>query len=202
MTTSPDTAAAASQAPAESNLLAEVATVIVAECLEAVDADAGFVATISDDGGALEVWRVTRYSHNPVHLTLALDSPYPLAETVRLRRPLFITSNEQLACDHPGLVRVKAEDHACATMPLFDENGEVLGAINLGFDEPHVFSGEEVEVFERLGRHCADAMSLARRVETETAAAAAARRRRRAGAGARACRRRRPCPVRRAALPA
>ena len=167
MTTSPDAPLAPTKAPAEPNLLAEVATVIVAECLEALDADAGFVATLSEDRQTLEVSRVTRYSHNPVHLTLPLDAPYPLAETVRARQPLFITSNEQLACDHPGLVRVQAEDHACATLPLFDHDGELLGAINLGFDEPHAFSEEELDVILRLGRHVADAMSLARRVEAE-----------------------------------
>ena len=139
---------------------------IVAQCLDALDADAGFVATVSSDGSTLQVARVTPFSDQPVHLEFPLDAPYPLAEVVRTRRPLFIPSNEDL-CDHPGLVRVMSEDHACATLPLLDGDGELLGALNLGFDEPHDFTDAELELIDTLGRHCADAMAVARRVQAE-----------------------------------
>ena len=152
----------------EPDLVADVATVIVAQCLEALDADAGFVATVDEKRQRLNVARVTPFSETPVRLELPLDAPYPLAETVRTRQALFIESNERLTCDHPRLVRVAAEDHACATLPLFDtDGGELIGALNLGFDEPHAFSDEELELIDLLGRRCAEAMSLARRVEAE-----------------------------------
>ena len=148
------------------SLGATVATAIVADCLDALQADAGFVATVADDGRTLEVGRVTPYSRKPVRLTFPLDAPYPLAETIRTRRPLFIASNDEL-CDHPGLVRVQSEDHACATLPLFDADGELLGAVNIGFDEPHTFTEEELKAIDALASHCASAMSLARRVRRE-----------------------------------
>jgi len=149
------------------NLPADVATVIVADCLDALNADAGYVGTVAADGETIEVARVTEFSQTPVKLEFPLDAPYPLAETIRTGRELFIESNEQLVCDHPGLVRVKEEDHACATLPLYDEEGELLGALNLGFDEPRGFSDEERELIAVLGRHCAQAMAEARHLQDE-----------------------------------
>ena len=149
------------------NLPADVATVIVADCLEVLNADAGYVGTVGTDGQTIEVARVTEFSHTPVRLEFPLDAPYPLAETIRTGRELFIESNEQLVCDHPGLVRVKEEDHACATLPLYDENGDLLGALNLGFDEPHEFTPDEREQIQILAGFCADVMARTRRLGAE-----------------------------------
>jgi GAF domain-containing protein len=133
----------------------DAAARFVAQGLELVGADAGFVATVAADGQTLEVIRVTPASDNLVRLAFPLGSPYPIAEAIRGRRAMFIASNEQLRCDHPGLVRVESDDHACATLPLFDERGDLLGAINVGFEDPHEFSDEERRVIEFLAERCA-----------------------------------------------
>lgn len=140
---------------------ADVAATMVADSLSALGADAGFVATLEPDLGTLDIARVTPYARHPVRFTLALEAPYPLAETIRTREPLFIENNEQLACDNPGLVRIRSEDHSCATIPLLDESGELLGALNLGFDEPRTFSARDYERIDLLARQCAQAMGLA-----------------------------------------
>ena len=137
----------------------EAAALLVARGLDALGADTAFVATVSADGKTLEVVRVTPASENVVHLAFPLDSPYPIAEAIRGRRTMFIASNEQLACDHPGLVRVQAADHACATLPLFDPEGDLLGALNIGFEHPHEFDDEERRRIESLGELCACAMT-------------------------------------------
>jgi GAF domain-containing protein len=149
-----------------SPLVAKVATAIVAHFLDAIGADAGFVATIAADRESLAVTRVTPFSQEPTHLSFPREAPYPIAHTMRTGNRLVIASNAEL-CEHPGLVRVKSEDHACATMPLFDEEGELLGAINLGYDEPHAFSQNELEAIEALARHCAEAMIVAQTVEDD-----------------------------------
>lgn len=146
------------------NLLSRVGAAIVSECLADLDADAGFVATVGQDG-ALDVARVTPFSKAPVRLAFPVDAPYPLAETMRTGQPLFIASNEML-CEHPGLVRVQSDDHACATQPLVDEDGEVIGALNVGFDDPHEFSERELQLLGVLARECGTAMSAARRAQT------------------------------------
>lgn len=136
----------------------EAAATVLAGALELLGADAGFVATPAP-GGVLEVARVTPFSKSPVRLEFPLDSPYPLAVAMRERHPLFIASNEQLACDHPGLVRVVEEDHACATMPLFAEDGELLGAVNVGFEDPREFDEDERALIGVVARRCAAALA-------------------------------------------
>jgi DNA-binding IclR family transcriptional regulator len=66
---------------------------------------------------------------------------------IRSDEAIFITSNEALACDHPGLLRVRDEDHACATMPLHGAEGAVIGSANLSWEAPREFSdADRVEV--------------------------------------------------------
>ncbi|MDQ5820102.1 MAG: GAF domain-containing protein [Actinomycetota bacterium] len=146
---------------------ADVAATMIADSLSALGADAGFVATVDPDHGALEIARMTPYARHPVRFTLPREAPYPLAEAIRTREPLFIENNDQLKCDNPGLVRIRSEDHSCATVPLLDESGELLGALNLGFDEPRAFSARDYELIDLLARHCSEAMSLAHQLEAE-----------------------------------
>jgi GAF domain-containing protein len=134
---------------------ADAAALLVSQGLDALGADTGFVGIVGEDGQTLEVIRVTPSSDSLVRLAFPLGSPYPIAEAIRARRPMFIASNEQLRCDHPGLVRVQSEDHACATIPLFGDEGDVVGALNVGFGDPHEFSDEERRVIEFLAERCA-----------------------------------------------
>ena len=134
------------------------AALVVAAELGSVSADAAFVATLSEDGARIEVSRVTPASETPVRLAFPANAPYPLAEVLRRQTALYIESNEQLACDHPGLVRVDAADHACATIPLRDPDGRVLGAMNLGFATPHAFGDSERDAIQALAERCAAAL--------------------------------------------
>jgi hypothetical protein len=122
----------------------EAVAMMVAPLLADIGADAGFVGAVSADGRTVEVARVTPFSKAPVRLAFPLDAPYPLAATIRRAQPLFIASNEQLACDHPGLIRVEAEDHACATLPLVGD--------------------EERAAIEQLAARCARTLDDLRRV--------------------------------------
>ena len=70
-----------------------------------------------------------------------------------------------------GVVRVDPEEHACATLPLFDEDGSILAALNVDFDEPHAFSDAELQLIDNLGRQCAEVMIVGRRVRDELAGA-------------------------------
>jgi len=139
----------------------DAAAIVAAAGLELLGADAGFVATLSEDGAAIEVSRVTPYSATPVHLAFPVDAPYPLAAVFRRKTELFIESNDQLACDHPGLVRMEETDHACATIPLRDADGRLLGALNLGFEDPRAFDDPERRAIQALAGRCAAALEQA-----------------------------------------
>ena len=134
------------------------ATVLAARLRE-LGADAGFVAAVSSDGRTVEVARVTPFSRAPVRLAFPADAPYPLAAAIRRNQPLFISSNDTLACDHPGLIRIRGEDHACATFPLHDADGTVIGSANVSFEDPREFSEAERAEIEQLFAACAYAMA-------------------------------------------
>jgi hypothetical protein len=102
----------------------------------------------------LEVARVTPFSTAPVRLAFSADAPYPLAHVIRSDEAIFITSNEALACDHPGLVRVRGEDHACATLPLHGGGGAVIGSANVSWEEPREFSDADRVEVARLVAEC------------------------------------------------
>lgn len=141
--------------PPGSNLPLERAAQLLRAALERTGADAGFVGAPSEGGKAIHVLRVTRDSPNFVKLAFPLDAPYPLAAAMRLRVPFFIPDNGRLACDHPGLTRLRVEDHACATIPLLADGDEIVGAVNLTFEEPHDFTREERVMIEAVAAACA-----------------------------------------------
>ena len=133
----------------------DAAALAAAATLEILGADAAFVATMAG-AETVRVARVTAYARRPVYFAFPLDAPYPIVETVRTQRALYIADNETLECEHPGLVRVKCEDHACATLPLFAEDGSgFLGALNISFDTPRAFAEADRGRFDRVARACA-----------------------------------------------
>ena len=137
----------------------DAAAAVLAARLSALGADAGFIAKISSDGQTVEVARVTPFSPTPVRLAFPADAPYPLAAAIRRNEALFISSNDTLACDHPGLIRIRGEDHACATFPLHGADGAVIGSANVSFEDPREFSeGDRTEI-ENLFAACAAAMT-------------------------------------------
>jgi hypothetical protein len=136
----------------------DAAAAVLAARLSELGADAGFVATVSSDGRTVDVARVTPFSRAPVRLAFPADAPYPLATAIRRNEALFISSNDTLACDHPGLIRIRGDDHACATVPLRTAEGAVIGSANLSFEDPREFSeGDRAEI-ESLFAACADTL--------------------------------------------
>lgn len=65
-------------------------------------------------------------------------------------------------------MRVKSQDHACATLPVTAPSGEVFGAVNFSFDDPHYFTDEERDLIGAAGGHCAEAIAAAKRLEAWT----------------------------------
>ncbi|MDX6477047.1 MAG: hypothetical protein QOH95_2558 [Gaiellaceae bacterium] len=137
----------------------EAAAAVLAARLRDLGADAGFVATVSADGRTVEVARVTPFSRTPVRLAFPIEAPYPLAAAIRRDQPLFISSNDALACDHPGLIRIRGEDHACATLPLHGSGGAVIGSANVSFEDPREFSDEDRVEIEQLFAVCEQALA-------------------------------------------
>ena len=123
-----------------------------------IGADVGFLGTPTESGEAVDVFRVTRASQNLVRLAFPAGAPYPLAHALRTGRDVFVASNEQLRCDHPGLVRVESRDHACATVVLRGADDRPIGAMNVAFDDPHEFRDDELQAIAAAAERCAAAL--------------------------------------------
>jgi GAF domain-containing protein len=147
----------------------EVAFVMLTSGLRALGADAGFLAVYESDRELLRVSRFAGYDSIPVEqLEVPLAANLPIAHAVRMRTALYVGSNEELMCDHPGLERIDPNDHACASVPLMvSEDLPPLGAINVRFDSPREFSQVDRRLFALLAERCAQAMSRAQRFAEE-----------------------------------
>jgi GAF domain-containing protein len=153
----------------------EVATTMLVEGLSVLGADAGFIGRLLG-ADALQIVHVAGFAYETrERLLIPLDAPYPLAETVRSDRALFIASNEELRCNHPGLTRMKHADHACATIPLAAD-GRLLGALNVSYDSPRSFDAADRELLHLFAERCAQAIVAAEQRALKTAAEALAER--------------------------
>lgn len=147
----------------------EVACAMLTSGLRALGADAGFLAVVESERQLLRVSRFAGYDSIPVErLEVPLSANFPIAHAVRMRTAMYVGSNDQLACDHPGMERIDPADHACASIPLIaGEDMAPLGAINVRFDVPREFSAVDRRLLEMLGERCAQAMVRAQRFSDE-----------------------------------
>lgn len=139
----------------------QVLLAVLREGLAVMGADTGYLAVLDDDDANLQVWRINPASDSVEHLgEVPLDARLPIAEAARTGALLFIGSNEDLRCNHPGLTRMLAEDHACATLPLV-VRGRVRAVLNIGFKEARVFDERDRELFTLLADRAAVALDRA-----------------------------------------
>lgn len=142
----------------------EIIAVMFAQGLRALAADSGFIGIVSDDGHELEVQRFDDYSGAVAEaLTIPITANFPIAASARDGGVRIIQSNEDLACDFPGLERLNPADHACATIPL-SSRGQVWGALNVALDAPRAFTSTERSLMLVLGEHCGAAFERAVRL--------------------------------------
>lgn len=134
--------------------IVDAAAAMLAGRLNQLGADVGFVAAVTPDGETVEVARVTPHSNIPVRLAFPISAPYPLAAAIRYDARMFISSNEALACDHPGIVRIRGDDHACVTVPLHGSNGRVAGSLNVSFEEPRDFTDADRALIDDITVEC------------------------------------------------
>ena len=142
----------------------EIIAVMFAQGLRALAADSGFIGIISEDGHELNVQRFDDYSGAAAEaLTIPITSNFPIAASARDGGVRIIESNDDLACDFPGLERLNPVDHACATIPL-SAGGRVWGALNVAVDTPRPFTSIERSLMLLLGEHCGIAFDRATRL--------------------------------------
>jgi hypothetical protein len=155
---------------------AQVADVVIHQGVMALDAVAGSVALLSEDGATLEMVAAVGYPAPALEpwRRFSVDTQAPMTESVRSGAPVFLESAAAWRARFPGGPRV-AEHGAWAAIPLLVE-GRVLGACGLSFAESRAFPEAERRFMVTLAELCAQALDRARLLEAEMRARAEAER--------------------------
>lgn len=154
----------------------QVANVAVTQGIASVDADAGALQLLTDDGKLLEV--VFGESSDSALIDggwrrLSIDLKLPSTDAFRTLEPVFVESDQDIrenypdVEDYPSTLRgVDLHARAGAHIPLVF-SGRALGVLFLGFTQPRRFSESQRSFVLALGRQCALAMKRAQLYEAE-----------------------------------
>ena len=153
----------------------EVASVVLDQSLQALDAAGGAIYLVAADGKSLEMLdqrghpAQTRVRHG----TLFLENRAPLSDAARERTPVFYASFEECAARYPHLRdAIRAGNfEASAALPLLT-HGALLGVLGIRFQQPRVFTEADRSLLLTLSELCAQALERARLFAAESEARA------------------------------
>jgi PAS domain S-box-containing protein len=157
----------------------DVAQVTVHQGVAAVEATAGSLVLLSEDGENLEMAGSVGYPAEVIShwKRFPLNARVPLAEAVITGEPVYIDSPEDRLARYPALAPVNAvkATKASACLPL-KSGGRTIGTLGLSFERPGQFTADEREFMLSLARQCAQALERARLFEAQRRARAEAER--------------------------
>jgi PAS domain S-box-containing protein len=162
---------------AEALTSTQVAEVIAHQGVAALNAQAGLVAVVVDEGTSLEIVHAVGYPADVLAARhrFSRDTPVPLADAVRAGEPILLESPHFGALFYPDLTAVQSStDHfTLAAIPLIMD-GRAIGALGLNFSTLQSFTAEDRAFLLTLAQQCAQALERARLYEAEQAARAEA----------------------------
>jgi GAF domain-containing protein len=143
----------------------EVAQVIMTHGLAALDANAGVVAVLSEDGTELAGLGIVGYPPLATDMwrRSLVTAPSALAEAVRERRPVLLSSFDQRAARYPAFAEVRplSGDGAVAALPLLVP-GRVVGGLRYSFPTDRTFTDRDVALLGTLAGLAALALERVR----------------------------------------
>ena len=143
---------------------AAVYEVVLMEGREALGANAGLVATPSDDGASIELAATLGFTSAEQEGWQRFPSSLhtPIGDAIRDGAAIFLDQGE-LATRYP---QMRTSAAPTASVPL-QTDGPVLGALGFRFALGHRFSDAERELATTLAEHCAHALERARLYDAE-----------------------------------
>lgn len=144
----------------------QVADAIIRQGLAALDARAGLV--VQFDGDELTTLRIA--GHPPevadVWKRFPLSAPYPTAEAVRTRRPVIVTTRQELQSRFPEFALVYPENGTLIALPMV-VLGRVIGALRWSFPTGRAFDEQDQSFLLTLAELCGQALERTRLYEAE-----------------------------------
>jgi signal transduction histidine kinase len=163
---------------AEAESASDVARVILESAVGLLDASAGSVSRITEEG-ELEVLDAFGYPERALVAwrRLAADLPAPLAEAYRSGAPIWLEDPAAYRARYPRLARTAHPFDRGATVALpLPAHGRILGVLGIDFAEPRPFDEADHAFMLALAGACAQALDRSRAFERETALRAQAQR--------------------------
>ncbi|MGD0677284.1 MAG: ATP-binding protein [Polyangiaceae bacterium] len=153
----------------------EVASVILDQGLQPLEASGGAVYQISADRDALEIVDQRGHPAQPLaeFKTIPLDLRSPLTDAARGRRPGFYESNQQCVDLYPHLrdAIASGDFEASAALPLVT-HGELFGVLGIRFRHCRRFDASDQSLLLTLSELCAQAFERSRLFAAERKARA------------------------------
>lgn len=134
--------------------------------LEALGAQAGFVALLSADGATLEVDTSPGFSSEAVRpwQSIPMSASLPITDAVRAGALITCGTLEEKYARYPQLKGSNPGYPALAASSL-RAAGKRLGGLGIAYTQPRVFDEEERNFLLVLSRQCAEALERARLYE-------------------------------------
>jgi PAS domain S-box-containing protein len=155
----------------------QVAEVIVAQSVAALEADAALMGLVSQDRSLLEIVRMVGYegSAETIQRQFPLDASVPLAEAIRTGQPVWAEPLAERLARYPHLADNynRLPFQTWVSLPLMAE-GKAVGGLSLSFKQFKQLSQDDREFMLALSRQCAQAISRAQLYEAERHARAEA----------------------------
>lgn len=147
----------------------EVCRIVLSASIRALEADSAVLYLLDATGFQLMLRESLNYAQaaNPRHRRFGLDAPGPLAQAVREKRPIYISTAEALTQEYPLLADdVGPSFQTWIALPLV-AHGEAIGGVGLTFFEPKDFPPDDRVLLETFAWQCAVALDRARLFEAE-----------------------------------
>ena len=141
----------------------DVLGVLLHEGIAAAGARAGVVGLVAESGNEIALGPESGYVATAMSgwRTFPVTARLPLAEVVRTREPVYLSSRKDRDSRYPPLAVIDSESEALVVLPLVGKDA-ALGGVALSFTGERSFSPEDREVLETLAALCGQALERAR----------------------------------------
>ncbi len=153
----------------------QVMDVIITQGVSVLDAQAGAVWVVSEEGQSLELASTSDSVRSLMRgfERLPLDAALPVVEAIRHDTLVTYADRPERDRRYPMMARLGLPFEASAMMPLRGSRG-VMGALVVSFSRPRTLRPDEQDFFLALARQGAQALERARLYESAQQARAAA----------------------------
>jgi K+-sensing histidine kinase KdpD len=150
----------------------QVANVFIDEGAKTLDAAYCTVARLYDEQ-TIELLRSTGYGEATFRTWQrhSINSPLPIAETIRTRQPIWLASPQARDERFPLFATVDPVHRAWAILPLIVKD-RIIGGIGFGYAEANSFNDDAKALMTVLALQCAQALDRAHLYEKEQLARA------------------------------